>query len=448
MLYLSSLPAFDFTPKMQRQAVQDHQNAALYDLDGVQIGGVPILEKAEQIGVLSYDRVRGNDHFVFEFSPDWLKRHGGLVLSGDVMNVRGMQHPRLKSSVFGFVKDSFPDRWGRLLMDRRERLAAMEANRPQRKLSNYDYLVGIEDFTRMGGIRYKTDDSKSFINETSKFAVPPIESLRALCDACHEIESAEERGESPEQRWLDQLVDPGSSLGGARPKANVLDTDGQLFIAKFPSKRDLEDTELIEHFSHILARKAGINAAKTRVVPISKGRHLLLSERFDRNCEGCRRHFASAMSLLGLEDGCGASTGHGYLDIVDFIVQSCADVKRNLRELYRRVAFNILYGNTDDHFRNHGFILTSKGWTLSPAYDINPSNKSHQCLLINENTELSDIQSLRNSCESYMLDSDEASDIIKEVEDTIKDWRNTASENNIPISVLESYAVRWDTQRI
>lgn len=401
------------------------------------------LAQAEKIGVLSYERVRGNDHFSFEYSPEWLKLHGGIILSGDVLNVRGMQHPRGGNSVFGFVKDSFPDRWGRLLLDRRERLAAQEEQRPVRSLSNYDYLVGIEDLTRMGGIRYSKEENGTFINENSKYCVPPLESLRALCDACEELESAEERNELPQQRWLDQLVDPGSSLGGARPKANVVDTDGKYYVAKFPSKKDLEDTELIEHFSHLLARKAGINVANTKVLSVSKSRHILLSERFDRTVDGKRRHFASAMSLLGLDDGCGATTGNGYLDIVDFIVSNCTNVQQNLRELYRRVAFNILFGNTDDHFRNHGFLLTPKGWTLSPAYDINPSTKRYQCLLINENTETSDIKALLDACESYMLSRKDAQNIVDEVSSTINDWQRIATENQIPNRVLERFSEKF-----
>ena len=198
------------------------------------------LEQTEEIGVLSYERVRGNDHFAFEFSREWLSRHGGLILSGDVMNVRGTQHPRQGNSVFGFVKDSFPDRWGRALLDRRERLAAQEEQRPVRTLSNYDYLVGIEDLTRMGGIRYRTENNGTFINSNSRYSVPPLENLRALCDACQEIESAEERNELPLQRWLDQLVDPGSSLGGARPKANVVDTDGRLMLPNSHRKKILK----------------------------------------------------------------------------------------------------------------------------------------------------------------------------------------------------------------
>ena len=402
------------------------------------------LATPQEIGILGYEHVRGKDHFVFEYSREWLKKHGGILLSGDLLNVPSLQHPRGNDSVFGFVKDSFPDRWGRLLLDRRERLIAQSEGRPKRMLTNYDYLIGIEDFTRMGGIRYKSEDSEEYINASEKYLVPPIESLRALCDACHEIELAEERNELPDQRWLDQLIDPGTSLGGARPKANVIDTDGKLYVAKFPSKKDLENTELIEHFSHRLAATAGISVAKTRTIKISKDRDLLLSERFDRSSEGKRIHFASAMSLLGLEDGAGSSTGNGYLDIVDFILQGCVDAGKNLRALYRRVAFNVMFGNTDDHFRNHGFLLTPKGWTLSPAYDINPGEKSYQCLLIDQYTEESDIKALLSACNNYMLEEQEASGIIEEVRTAIKDWRKTATALQVPTKILEPYSMRWD----
>ena len=402
------------------------------------------LTSPQEIGTLGYERVRSNDHFVFEYSREWLKQHGGILLSGDLLNVPSLQHPRGNDNVFAFVKESCPDRWGRLLLDRRERMMAHQEGRPKRMLTNYDYLIGIEDFTRMGGIRYKEEESDGYINAGAKFLVPPIESLGALCDACHEIERAEERNELPEQRWLDQLIDPGTSLGGARPKANVVDADGKLYVAKFPSKKDLENTELIEHFSHRLAAKAGINVANTRTIKILKGRDILLSERFDRTAEGRRIHFASAMSLLGLGDGAGSGTGNGYLDIADFILRGCTDVHRNLRELYRRVAFNVLFGNTDDHFRNHGFLLTPKGWTLSPAYDINPGTKSHQCLLIDAYTEESDINALLSASKNYMIERLEAEEIVEEVRAAIRDWRKTAAELQMPINLLEPYSKRWN----
>ena len=402
------------------------------------------LASPQEIGTLGYEHVRGKDHFIFEYSREWLMQHGGLVMSGDLINAPALQHPRGENSVFGFVKDSFPDRWGRLLMDRRERLTAQSERRPVRMLTAYDYLTGIEDYTRMGGIRYKSEDSGNFINAGARYLVPPIESLHALCEACQEVELAEERNELPDRRWLDQLIDPGSSLGGARPKANIIDADGKLYVAKFPSRKDLENTELIEHFSHRIAAAAGISVAKTRTIMISRSRDLLLSERFDRTPDGRRIHFASAMSLLGLDDGAGSSTGNGYLDIVDFILQGCVDVGRNLRELYRRVAFNVIFGNTDDHFRNHGFLLTPKGWTLSPAYDINPGVKSHQCLLIDQYTEQSDINALLSASVNYMIEQKEAAEIIEEVRTTVKAWRKVASELQIPQKILSPYCSKWD----
>ena len=150
------------------------------------------------------------------------------------------------------------------------------------------------------------------------------------------------------------------------------------------------------------------------------------------------------MSLLGFNDGAGSSTGNGYLDIVDFILRGCVNARQNLRELYRRVAFNILFGNTDDHFRNHGFLLTAKGWTLSPAYDINPFTKTHQRLLIDQYTEESDINALLGACESYMLERKEAGEIIEEVRSAIRDWRNTATRLQISFKTLETYSKRWD----
>ena len=216
-----------------------------------------------------------------------------------------------------------------------------------------------------------------------------------------------------------------------------------MYVAKFPSKKDLENTELIEHFSHQLAAKAGINVAKTRTIKTSKDRDLLLSERFDRTAESRRIHFASAMSLLGLDDGAGSSTGNGYLDIVDFILRGCTDVRQNLRELYRRVAFNVMFGNTDDHFRNHGFLLTPKGWTLSPAYDINPGAKSHQCLLIDSYTEESDINALLAASDNYMLERQEATEIIEEVRAAIKDWQQVATRLQISPRLLDAYSSRW-----
>lgn len=254
-----------------------------------------------------------------------------------------------------------PDRWGRTLLLRREQIAAMEEGRPVRRLSSFDFLTGIDDFSRMGAFRFKELKDGGFINVSELLKIPPLADIRELIAASAEIEKSEEGNVLPDRKWVAQLVQPGSSLGGARPKASVIDTDKTLYIAKFPSRKDDYDAGLWEHFSHLLAAKAGINAAKTKVLATGKKYHTLLSQRFDRTQEGKRIHFASAMTLLGLNDGDNATTGHGYLDIVDFIIQNCTNVEENLQELYRRVAFNICIGNSDDHFRNHGFLLVTKG---------------------------------------------------------------------------------------
>ena len=340
------------------------------------------LKDIELIGELGYESLRGSDSYCFTFSDEWLKKHGDLFLSDDLNNYPGQQYTQQGKDIFGCFSDALPDRWGRTLLLRREQLTAMEENRSMRRLSSFDFLTGIDDFSRMGAFRFKEDPDGEFINVSELLKIPPLTDIRELIAASAEIERSEEDNELPDRKWIAQLVQPGSSLGGARPKASVIDMDKTLYIAKFPSRKDDYDTGLWEHFSHLLAAKVGINAAKTKVIATGEKYHTLLSERFDRTKDGKRIHFASAMTLLGLNDGDNATTGHGYLDIVDFIIQNCTDVEHNLQELYRRVAFNICIGNSDDHFRNHGFLLTAKGWTLSPAYDMNPTLNEYQSLLI------------------------------------------------------------------
>lgn len=246
-----------------------------------------------------------------------------------------------------------------------------------------------------------------------------------------EIEKSEKPNQLPEKKWLLQLVHPGTSLGGARPKAGVMDDKGCLCVAKFPSSNDDYDVRLWEHHSHLLSTEAGVIAADTSVIETGEKFHALLSKRFDRTDDGRRKHFASAMTLLGLTDGCDAKTGNGYLDIVDFILQNCCDVEDNLRQLYRRVAFNIAIGKSDDHFRNHGFLLTPKGWTLSPAYDMNPTLNEYQALIINSTTNRADLQVLLDSSEEYMIGKEEVGRIINEVKDVVRHWKSIATRLGI-----------------
>lgn len=395
----------------------------------------------ELIGELGYESLRGSDSYSFKFADSWIKKYNSIQLSNDLNNYPGIQYTQPNKDIFGCFADALPDRWGRTLLLRREQILAQEENRPVKRLSSFDFLVGIDDFSRMGAFRFKEMLDGEFINTTNSLRIPPLTDLRELIAASKEIEKSENANNLPEKKWITQLVQPGSSLGGARPKANVVDTDKNVYVAKFPSLKDDYDAGLWEHFCHLLAKNAGINTADTKVLAVNEKHHTLLSKRFDRTAEGKRIHFASAMTLLGLNDGDNATTGHGYLDIVDFILSSCTDVDANLCELFRRVAFNICIGNTDDHFRNHGFLLTAKGWTLSPAYDMNPTLNSHQSLLINSKTNVSDLSVLVNSCDEYMLTAQVAKNIINEVVEAIKDWRIITNKIGIPkreISLFEN----------
>lgn len=378
------------------------------------------------VGELGYESLRGTDSYSFSFDKSWLDKQIHVVLSDDLNNYPGKQYTKPGHDIFGCFSDALPDRWGRTLIDRREQLIAKQERGRVRRLSSFDYLIGIDDFSRMGGLRFKKEPTGAFINSTTQLRIPPLSDIRNLLRASQEIERSEAKDEEVELRWITQLISPGTSLGGARPKANVLDEAGHLCVAKFPSRKDDYDVALWEHMSHILAKKAGINAAETRLIPCIDNRHALLSKRFDRAGHGKRIHFASSLTMLGLTDGSNANSGHGYLDIVDFIVQGCTAVEQNLRELYRRVAFNICIGNSDDHFRNHGFLLTPKGWTLSPSYDMNPTQDRHQSLLISSTSNKSDLTVLLAACEDYMIGTEDAKMIIGEVMEAFANWRQTA----------------------
>ena len=389
------------------------------------------LKDIELVGELGYESLRGSDSYSFRFADSWMKKYNAINLSEDINNYPGIQYTQPNKDIFGCFADALPDRWGRTLLLRREQILAQDENRPIRRLSSFDFLTGIDDFSRMGGFRFKETPDGEFINADNSLRIPPLTDLRELIAASKEIEKSEDVNELPEKRWIAQLVQPGSSLGGARPKANVVDTDRSICVAKFPSLKDDYDVGLWEHFCHLLAQNAGINAAETKVIATNDKHHTLLSRRFDRTDAGERIHFASAMTLLGLNDGDNATTGHGYVDIVDFILSGCTDVDANLRELFRRVAFNICVGNSDDHFRNHGFLLTAKGWVLSPAYDMNPTLNDHQSLLINSNTNKSDLSILLDSCDEYMLTHTIAKEIIDKVVAAVKDWRALANRLGI-----------------
>lgn len=320
------------------------------------------------LGFLYVNAIRGSEAYSFEFDSEWLKRTGSSVyIDSELRPYTGRQYS-VSGKIFGAFSDSSPDRWGRLLMNRRERINAAVEKRKPSKLLDSDYLLGVYDETRMGGLRFKTDIDGPFMSYDKNEPVPPWTTLRTLEEASRNLEN----DENPEMsKWLYALIKPGSSLGGARPKATVADTDGSLWIAKFPSKNDETDTGAWEMVAHELAALCGLNVPEARLESFSKLGSTFLVKRFDR--DGKRRiHFASAMNLLGKQDGASAADGTGYLDLVKFIKAYGSQPKRDLLELWKRIVFNIAVSNTDDHLRNHSFIYSSKGWILSPLYDVNP----------------------------------------------------------------------------
>lgn len=309
----------------------------------------------EYLGEVVVDQVRGSETWMFRYD-DHAINPARPMLDPSVVNVRGPQYP-LNGGTFGFVSDVAPDRWGRKLIRRREQGALRES----------DYILCVCDFTRQGALRIKTDPDGEFVASGVEDAAPPWTTLRRLEDSARHID-ADDRG-AEEERWVRDLLCPGSSLGGARPKANVTAPDGSLWIAKFPSVKDDWDVGALEYRTSVLARKAGLVVPETKQSKLSRNGTTFFSRRFDRD-GGRRIHYASAMTMLGAKDGDGE---HSYLEIAEFIAANCADAEHDLRELWSRMVFSQLVGNTDDHLRNHGFLLTKKGWRLSPMFDVNPN---------------------------------------------------------------------------
>ncbi|MDO4987828.1 MAG: type II toxin-antitoxin system HipA family toxin [Synergistes sp.] len=320
------------------------------------------------MGCLYVNVIKGGESYSFEYNKEWLKKTKlALTLDPELMPYSGRQYPTGKN-IFGLFADASPDRWGRVLMNKRERILAEKEGRKPSKLYDSDYLLGVYDETRMGGIRFKLDPEGAFLSDDKETAAPPWAALRTLEEASVNLEN-DETGLS--EKWLNQLIKPGSSLGGARPKATVADTKNQLWIAKFPSKNDENDTGAWEMVAHNLAALCGLNVPEAKLEKFSPLGSTFLIKRFDRM--GSKRvHFASAMTLLGKTDGASAAEGSSYLDIAAFIKSNGAQPKEDLTELWKRIVFNMAVTNTDDHLRNHAFILTDKGWSLSPLYDVNP----------------------------------------------------------------------------
>jgi len=386
----------------------------------------------KMIGTLSAVQGKGRKSFSFEYDKNWIKSEQQFILDPDIQWFSGQQFPNQKEN-FGIFLDSMPDNWGRTLMKRQESQLAKDTGLPVKNLYEIDYLLGVYDESRMGALRFKLDVNGSFLNDNNSMPIPPWSSIREIQQAANAIESDKNNNET--KKWLALLLAPGSSLGGARPKANLLDEHQNLWIAKFPSQNDSIDKAAWEYLAYQLALKAGINMASSKIEKISGKYHTFFTKRFDRSNKE-RIHFASAMTMTGNNEEKIRDSTASYLEIAEFIQYNGAEITTDLHQLWRRIIFNIAISNTDDHLRNHGFVLTSKGWRLSPAYDINPSiDKNGLALNIDMNNNALDFELAKSVGEYFKLNDEQMKVIINEVLQSVNDWKTIA--NTIGISRSE-----------
>lgn len=375
---------------------------------------------------------RSGDIFSFDYHEAWLRRTEAFAFDPDLALVSGAQYPAAKRASFGIFLDSSPDRWGRVLMQRRENLRARADQRAPSALGEWDFLLGVHDETRLGALRFRTGPDAPYIDNDSIRAAPPLTSLAALQSASLNFETHIEEEDHPEYlQWLALLFAPGTSLGGARPKASIRDESNALCIAKFPSRNDTRDVGAWEIVAHRLAARAGIDVPDVRAIKLGDSTYTtFLARRFDRTDGGRRRAFVSAMTLTQRTDG---EPGASYLELVDLLQSRGAHTTRDCDELFRRVLFNILIHNTDDHLRNHGFFIGPEGIELSPAYDMNPSiERTHLSLAINEHDTACDVSIAMDARQDYGLSAPRAARILEEVSSGIADWKSEATLLAIP----------------
>lgn len=391
------------------------------------------------MGQLHRAIIRGEEVLSFEYDAEWLAQAEPFLLDPRLQFVEGRQHADSKQP-FGIFLDSAPDRWGRLLIRRR---AALDSNGPPSPLFDSDYLLAVSDTCRMGALRFRESLDGPFLARDSERSVPPLHHLRKLEHASRQFEGSD--ADDPEQaEWLRMLVAPGTSLGGARPKCSVTDPAGQLWVAKFPSRADDVDVGAWEGLAHELAGSAGLRTASARKEAFSTAGHTFLSQRFDRINQQ-RIHFASAMNLLGYQDGDGAKTGASYLDLVDLIERIGANVTDDLEELWRRIVFNICVHNTDDHLRNHGFLLTDRGWVLSPAYDLNPQTwPGGLALNIDENSNACELDLARSVSPYFRLSNERRESIIDKVTVAVSSWKKRAQLAGLKNDEIERMRVAFE----
>jgi serine/threonine-protein kinase HipA len=388
------------------------------------------------MGILHAQSSGRQEVFSFEYAPEWLASEAAFAFDPDLQLLEGAQYPAQSRSNFGIFLDSAPDRWGRLLMQRRENLRARQEERAARRLTEWDYLLGVHDETRLGALRLRSLTGGEFLDSDARMAAPPITSVRELQAASAGLELHIDEEDHPDYaRWLGQLLAPGSSLGGARPKASVRDEAGHLCIAKFPSRADTRNMAAWEMLAHRLGAKCGIHLPAARLLDSSD---TFLVRRFDRTASGSRRAFVSAMTLTQRRDG---EPGASYLELVELLQRQGADTLGDTHQLFRRIVFSILIHNTDDHLRNHGFFVEDRGVRLSPAYDVNPSvDRDDLTLAINETETACDVEIARSAHKLYALSLKEADGLIAEVAAAVRSWREEAEGLRIRRSEQDAMA--------
>ncbi|EOT2068959.1 type II toxin-antitoxin system HipA family toxin [Proteus mirabilis] len=382
------------------------------------------------IGQLAYSDSSRGGVFSFAYDKTFLTSTYRLQIDPILTLHSGELYNDEADKNFRAFLDSSPDRWGRILMQRRAAIEARKGIRATSRLNELDYLLGVHDSYRMGGIRFKRAGSNAFLDDNSEFTAPPMTSLRELEHAAMQIEKDDNIDSDEYYRWLKMLISPGSSLGGARPKACVTDEQGHLWIAKFPNLNDTHDVGAWEMLCYELAVAAGVDMFPSEIRQFSSGHHTFLTKRFDREGEK-RLHFSSAMTQLQYYDG-EQSQGASYLEIAEFISNCGAQTEADLAQLWRRIVFNIAVSNTDDHLRNHGFLLTKNGWKLSPAYDLNPIVGKHGLHLnITDADNALDYQLAFDVKDFFRLSQTQATQIYDEVLIAVKQWQTVAKQLGI-----------------
>ena len=397
-----------------------------------------------EVGVLSCDRRGSAEVPRFAYTEDWLERTAGaFAIDPELPLYPGDFFPS-HGGMFGVLRDTAPDRWGRILMERRESLEAEAEARKPRRLQEWEFLLGVADVARMGALRLRERDGERFLDDRA-LSAPPKTRLRELQGIALALEEPGSEDRPEYTTWLRQLLAPGTSLGGARPKATFEAPDGALWIAKFPGRQDRHDVGAWEYLAHRLAAQAGVRVPNAELLELTGEHHTFAVQRFDRD-EQRRRLYLSAMSASGHDDGDAAS----YLDIAEAIQNAgdAATIESDLEQLYRRVVFNVLLGNRDDHLRNHGFLRGRRGWCLAPAFDVNPNpDKLEHALNLDDASSVPSVGRVHATRELYRLSAAEASRIERQVREALSDWQPLARDIGISRREVQTLASVIDPAR-